>query len=524
MFWGKSARFQRGALAALLIVGGCATPEVRNKSTVVSPTAPPLPSPPVVVSTVPAERPLPSPPAVVSTVPAERPSTVPIGELKLWSYIGTQLSLPRKARKEIRAELAWFKSNRDYMERVSERAAPYLYFVTQALQERGLPLDLALLPIIESAYQPQAHSSAGARGLWQFIPSTGRMFGLEQTWWYDGRSDVVSATLAALDYLSILHRKFDGDWLLALAAYNCGEAAVSRAIKRNKRAGKAIDFWSLELPRETEAYVPRLLAAAIIVADPARFEIRMHPVPNEPYFAEIDLGQQTDLTKAAQIASVREVDFKLLNPGFRRLATPPDGPHTVLVPIPNADRLKRGIASLPPEQRLTWGTHRIKPGDTLGHIAERYGTSVAALQRWNKLRGTLIRVGRTLAVPPLGKAGQTTQAIERQGTKRVYAVRSGDTLSHIAQAYRVSVSQLVAWNKLSQSDLLYPRQQLEIWSSQSTVADPNQVRIYNVRPGDSLWRIARRFKISVADLRRWNRLASEGLLHPGQQLLLASSI
>jgi membrane-bound lytic murein transglycosylase D len=514
MFWEGRTALPLAAVAIAAMTGGCMLPGLRE-------------APPVVGPSAPAIMPSPLSTQVEDRLPTENPiAALPIQDLELWSYIGARLSLPRDARREIRAELAWFKRNRGYLERVSERSAPYLYFITQALEERGLPLDLALLPIIESAYQPKALSKSGAGGLWQFIPSTGHIFGLEQNWWYDGRGDVVSATLAALDYLSVLHREFDGDWLLALAAYNCGEANVLRAINRNKRAGKSIDFWSLKLPSETEAYVPRLLAAATLVADAARFRLRLHPVPNQPYFALIDLGRQTDLGQVAEIAGVARADFDVLNPGFRRRATPPDGPHSVLVPVQNAERLKSGLASLPPQQRLTWGNYVVQPGDTLGHIADQYETSVAEIQRSNKLASTLIRAGQKLTFPPAGIASDPEPAVRRDGAKRIYAVRSGDTLSHIAHTHRVSVSQLVAWNNLSHSALLYPRQRLEIWGDAKPVAGKDQrlSRTYNVKPGDSLWRIARRFKISVDDLRRWNSLPVSNLLKPGQQLLLAGNI
>ena len=215
MFWEGRTALPLAAVAIAAMTGGCMLPGLRE-------------APPVVGPSAPAIMPSPLSTQVEDRLPTENPiAALPIQDLELWSYIGARLSLPRDARREIRAELAWFKRNRGYLERVSERSAPYLYFITQALEERGLPLDLALLPIIESAYQPKALSKSGAGGLWQFIPSTGHIFGLEQNWWYDGRGDVVSATLAALDYLSVLHREFDGDWLLALAAYGQASAPFS---------------------------------------------------------------------------------------------------------------------------------------------------------------------------------------------------------------------------------------------------------------------------------------------------------
>ena len=441
---------------------------------------------------------------------------------EVWLRIRRALTMAGATRPEVIKQLGWFKRNPDYMQRVSQRAEPYLYFIVEELERRQLPLDLALLPIIESAYQPTAYSRGRAAGLWQFVAATGRRYGLHQDWWFDERREVVSASRAAMDYLSALHAKFGGNWLHALAAYNCGENKVARSIRRNRDNGKPTDFWSLKLPTETRAYVPKLLAVATIVADPAGHGITLTAIPNRRYFQTVDLGAQTDLAEATRLAGISEAEFKALNPAFRRGVTPPEGPHSVLVPVAKADQLSAGIALLTPEQRLPWPLHRVSPGDTLSDIALKYGSSVAALQRVNRLRGSLIRAGQTLVVPR-GVKGPTVaspRVLSRNGTH--YTVRSGDSLWAIARHLKIKLRDLRAWNGLDTQAVLQPGQRLVISTDTgaNVKATPTTLRHYCVRPGDSLWRIARRFNLSVEDLQTWNRLPDNALLQPGQRIHL----
>jgi len=227
----------------------------------------------------------------------------------------------------IDTQLAWFERNPEYLERVFQRAQRYMYHIVTEVEARGMPSEFALLPVVESAYEPFAYSSSRAAGLWQFIPGTGVRFGLKQTWWYDGRRDVVESTRAALDYLQALHDEFNGDWLLAIAAYNVGEAGVERAIAYNKSVGRPTDFWHLNLPAETRAYVPKLLAMKRLMAEPERYGLEFAPIANEPYFAVIDTDSQIDLKIATQLAGTTYDEIVALNPGYNRWATDPEGPH-----------------------------------------------------------------------------------------------------------------------------------------------------------------------------------------------------
>src|SRR5690606_28743990 len=291
-------------------------------------------------------------------------------------------------------EQSWFARHAAYLDRTFKRGERYLYHIVNEIEARDMPMELALLPVVESAFDPVAYSRARASGLWQFIPATGRRYGLKQNWYYDGRRDVIAATRAALDYLQFLHDEFEGDWLLAVAAYNCGEMNVARAIQRNRASGKPTDFFSLKLPRETRAYVPKLLAMRRIVADPAAHGLEFAPIPNEAYFAKVDVGGQIDLNVAAELAGLPKEELIALNPAFNHWVTDPDGPHHLLVPTTHAARFAEAVAALPPEERVRVVYHRVRPGDTLSAIASKYGVSVDALRATNKLRGSLIYPGQ----------------------------------------------------------------------------------------------------------------------------------
>jgi membrane-bound lytic murein transglycosylase D len=387
---------------------------------------------------------------------------------------------------------------------------------------------------VESAFNPIAYSRARAAGLWQFIPATGRQYGLKQNWYYDGRRDVVAATSAALDYLQFLHREFDGDWLLAVAAYNCGEANVGRAVARNRAAGKPIDFFSLKLPRETRAYVPKLLAMRRLVADPAAHGLLFAPIPNQPYFVKVATGGQLDLKVAAELAELPKEELLALNPAFNHWVTDPEGPHHLLVPIDREERLTAGIAALPPQERVRIVYHRVRPGDTLGGIADKYNVSVAILRSTNKIRGTLIHPGQDLLVAAAPRAGDAKFVVDadevepepiRTASSGKHRVRRGDTLWSIAKSHGVSLDRLANTNGLNRNGTLTVGQTLKIPGTATLAStDPDSVSpsgvTYIVRAGDTLSRIATKFRVSISDLLGWNSLASSNTIKPGQRLVM----
>ena len=452
----------------------------------------------------------------------------------LWQVVRDTQRLKAITNKRIKRQIAWYQKYNRTLERVSINARPFLYYIQKEVRRRQLPSELALIPVIESAFRPLARSPSGATGLWQFIASTGKRYGLAQTWWYDGRRDVVASTQAAFDYLEYLERQFEGDWLLAIAAYNAGEGNVHAAIKRNAAAGKETDYWSLKLPKETLTYVPRLLALAQIVKQPEVYGLKINAIDNRPYFREVDLRQQTDLTVAARLAGVSVDELRQINPGYKQWATPPEGPHRLLIPYPNVAAFNDSLAKLPSGEQLISQRHLIANGETLGGIARRYNTTVAALQQLNKLSSTRIRAGRTLLVPTSGKRSGENATVaatisDTDNSARLqHTVRSGDSLWAIARQYGATVSELVAWNNISKHSTLRLGQKITIRSSAASTVpttlqpnseqSPEKLLSYTVTRGDSLWEISKRFGVSVVALRKWNNLAKGKLLQPGQRL------
>ena len=475
--------------------------------------------------------------------PVEAEKVEAIDENDLWVRLRAGYGLDLTVENDrIRVQRDWYARHPKYFLRVTTRGERYLHYIVEQAEARDMPLELALLPIVESAFDPFAYSHGRAAGPWQFIPSTGDYFGLHRTWWEDQRRDVIKSTNAALDYLQKLSNRFDGDWLLALASYNAGGGTVSRAIRRNEEAGKPTDFWSLKLPRETKAYVPKLIAIAQIVQDPDTYDISLKAIPNEPYFAQVDTGGQIDLAQAAKLADISIEELYLLNPSYNRWATSPDGPHQLLVPVDREDRFSQALAEMPADQRMQWARYEIRPGDNLGAIARRYRTTPEVLRSINKLKSNTIIAGRTLLIPgpAAGKDSYTLSADSRLADnqnrqrdgrqKRNHTVRSGDTLWEISRQYNVGVKELARWNNMAPGDKLSIGQTLAVWSkgsgSSTTVAgrsDSNMVRqlSYSVRNGDSLYAIADRFNVSVNDIRSWNsKVASKRYIQPGQRLTL----
>jgi len=455
----------------------------------------------------------------------------------VWARLRAGFALPAVDHRAVAAEIDWYASSFDYLQHTTDRARLYLAYIVQEAERRKLPLELALLPIVESAFQPYARSPAGAMGIWQFMRSTGRRFGLEQTGWYDARRDIVESTRAAFEYLERLHEHLDGDWLLAVAAYNAGEGTVARARRRNRARGKPVDFFSLSLPAETRSYVPRLLAIAALVRDPQRHGLTLDPIDDAVYFRSVDVGSQISLGKAAKMAGITLNEMMLLNPGFFRHATDPDGPHRLLLPAEAAQGFQQALAETDPSERMTWSIHTVASGESLSAIASRYRVSVDQLKRANAIQGTLLRVGQELEVPTMPAttvvgelSAEVRRGMERariSGQRRVYRVRRGDSLWAIARRSKLTVSQLMAWNGLGKRSVLRPGQKLVIWNapSPSSVAASGNANadaaFYTVRRGDSLWEIARRHKLSTRDLAAWNALSISSLLRPGQKLRLS---
>ncbi len=472
----------------------------------------------------------------------------------IWDRIRTRFSLPDRDHPRVQASKNWYASRQVYLDRTIERATPYLHYIVEEIERRGMPSELALLPIVESAYQPLANSHAKAAGIWQFIPSTAKNYGLKLNWWYDGRRDIHASTRAALDYLQKLNNDFQGDWLLALAAYNAGEGAVMRAVNKNAAAGKPTDFWSLQLPVETQGYVPWLLAITDVVAAPAKFGVTLKSVSNQPYLTTITTDTQIDLALAAELADVPLEEVHRLNPGFNRWVTDPDGPHHLLLPIEKVESFKTKLASLPTEKRVTWTRHHVQKKQSLSYIASLYGTTTTLLRQINKLTSNIARASTDLLVPvatsDLGsyalriaqnstlQVSQNTSSTDEPKAKEKTAshtVGRGDTLWKVARKFGVTPRELAAWNDLTPKTRLSAGQQLVIRSGAGTTqrltlsrassrlanTETTLRRIsYKIRPGDTLTHIADRFDVTLAELRKWNTPAKIKSLKPGQKLTL----
>ncbi|MGB9428652.1 MAG: LysM peptidoglycan-binding domain-containing protein [Gammaproteobacteria bacterium] len=476
--------------------------------------------------------------------------TITPAEIKydnLWDYLGQHFSLSAAdGDGRVQGELNWYAAHGAYLARVANRARPYLYYIVQQVQAHKLPLDIALLPVVESAFDPFAYSHARAAGLWQFIPGTGRNWDLKQDWWYDGRRDIVASTRAALEHLQYLHTQFNNDWLLALAAYDSGAGTVSRAITRNERRGLPTDFWHLDLPAETRAYVPRLLAICQLVAAKGHDGVDLPAIPNQAYLAQVDAGGQIDLATAAKLAGISTEQMYLLNPGFNRWATDPDGPTTLLVPLDKKNEFATALAALPPHDRVQWATHRVQFGDTLGAIAHQHHTTVAVIRDLNGIHGNLIHINQMLLIPvarkTLADATLVAEArVARQNTyghdqytshgRIVHRVRSGESLWTIARRYGIKVSELTQWNGLTNHSVLHVGQKLTIQARRAKPLDtayesgpvPQDTRrtvYYTVRAGDSLYSISSRFNVGVADIASWNGITISDYLHAGERLKL----
>ena len=438
------------------------------------------------------------------------------------------------------AEKKWFARHPDYMVRVLTRAQRYLPYIVAELERRDMPLELALLPIVESAYDPFAYSHGRAAGLWQMIPGTATRFGIKQNWWYDGRRDVVDSTRAALDYLEYLYKFNNGDWLNAIASYNSGEGNVRRAVRRNTSANKPIDFWNLKLPKETSMYVPKLLALVEIVADPAKYNLTLPVVVDEPQFKIADIGGQLDLALAAELAGVDVDTVYQYNPGYNRWSTDPSGPHSLVMPIDVADEFIAALNEVPKSERVRWQRHKVKNGEAISQIAEKYNTTVSTIRSANNLKGNTIRAGHHLTIPvatkPLSAYSKSadarlakTQNRTRSGNKLEHIVRSGESFWTISQRYKVTTRQLSAWNGMAPRDTLSVGKKLVVWTNEATAprTSPTQAlgnttrRLhYTVRNGDSLYLIARKFRVGIDQIAQWNKIDKNKLLQPGQKLTM----
>lgn len=476
----------------------------------------------------------------------------------VWERLLSLYSLPDIKNPRIDRELYWYLEHPASLAILQQRAEPYLHHILDEIEAKNIPGELALLPVVESAFVPDAYSKADASGLWQFVPATGKEYGLQQNAWYDGRRDVYASTKAATTYLKELSDNFDGDWLLALASYNCGKGRVRKSIEKNEYLNLPTDYWSLDLPEETENYIPRLLAIAKLFANADEYNIHLQYIPNKPYFEVIDIKSPLDLQKAANLANTPLYAFLKLNPGFNRASTAPEGPHRLLVPVAQAQTFKRNLAMLPYSERVTINQYaekqttepsyqekyeaqatqlrgdrirtnlvqyKVKSGDNLASIANRNNTTIQSLQQVNHLTRNSVNSGMRLQIPSEAKSNNIPRLASASKPKstnaQVYAIKKGDTFFNISQRFSVTPKDIANWNNVTLKTALIPGRKLTIKSVDPQLASASSsIRLisYKVGQGDSLTQISRKFNVSVADLRKSNAATLVRGLRPGQIL------
>lgn len=433
----------------------------------------------------------------------------------LWPLVQKRMQLNHQLdHKRVRQEIAWLRNHPDFLQRLAPRFESYAPFIFREIERRDLPAEILFVPVIESALDPFAFSPGGAAGLWQFMPATGNRFKLKRDWWVDERRDPMLATVAALDYLELLYRRFD-DWYLAIAAYNAGEGRISRAVRR---AGHK-NFFKLRVPKETAGYIPRLLAFAAVFNEPEKYDFNLPFVSTSVGLKAVETGSQLDLTRAAQALGVTVEKLYEWNPSLNQWATHPRGPHRLLVSQPGRDA-QALIDAIPVEERLSWQRHQIRSGDTLGQLAERHNIDTGTLMRANQLKNDIIHIGDSLLIPT-GTRGDNQERLlpSRRSDvgKKSYRVVRGDSLSEIAQRFNVSLRKLQRLNQIGPGATLRVGQRLVIPQSRDSLVKAIN---YKVREGDSLSRIAARFNVTTKEIRGWNELDLAKYLQPGQRLRL----
>ena len=435
-------------------------------------------APPPASTVAAVESPLLAPLAIATDIMAQNVANIDLTKNRqndLWQRMRAGFAMPDLTTPAAQDKTTWYAARIEYVKRSFERSRPFLFHIVEELEKRGMPTELALLPLVESAYNPKAVSSAQAAGMWQFIPSTGKHYKLTQDWWRDDRRDIIASTTAALDYLQMLHGMF-GDWHLALAAYNWGEGAVGRAIERAKAKGQPYDYASLKMPAETAGYVPKLQAVKNLVMNPALYNLALPDVPNAPYFATITKDRDIDVKTAARFADMPVEDFVTLNPAHNRPVIPGANKPVLILPADRIDTFKQNLQDSDGKSLSSWQAYLMKAGEKLDQIAARFGIDLATLRSVNGI-GTRSRLtpGHTLLVPKSGlvsSGGMTSGGSGRAGeiplpvnldqpavlaqeraVRTAYVVRKGDTLADIAKKFNVSAEDVKRSNNLASLSL-----------------------------------------------------------------------
>jgi membrane-bound lytic murein transglycosylase D len=450
------------------------------------------------------------------------PSAAEISDV--WIRIRQQIQIDVPNTIDVSQQRDFYRRHQRLLKQVAVRAEPFLFHIVTELEKRKMPVEIALLPIVESSFNPLAQAGAPA-GLWQMVPQTARNFGLQRNDWYDGRKDPIASTKAALDYLQYLHDNLGNDWLNAIAAFNSGEGRVQKAIDRNLKQGKAIDFWSLNLPKQSTIYLPKWLALIDLLEHAEKYNVHWPIIHNQPYIGIVNINGPVDLQQVANLTQIKLSELKTLNPGFKR-STTAAGEQSLVLPLSKIDLFAQNKSQLRMVKLAQTHLYKVKSGDSLGLIASKHGTTVAKLKQLNQLKSDQLKIGQQLVVN--ADTLKKSELVSKTNTKKTqrkstnYSVKSGDNLWLIAKKFKIDSAELAAYNKLTATSALKPGQSLKIPAHRepSKTSAGVQSQIYVVKKGDSLDKIAKKQKVKLTDLLRLNRLKPDSMLQPGQKLQL----
>lgn len=410
---------------------------------------------------------------------------------------------------------------------MARQSEPYIYHIINEIKKKKLPGELALIPMIESGFDPFAYSGAGAAGLWQLMPGTGSGLGLKQDWWFDGRRSISQSTQAALDYFTYLKSYFQGNWLLAIAAYDSGQGKIHRALQAAGFTRNRAEFWKLSVPKETRKYIPRLLAIAEVLQNPQRYNVNLPPIAYEPYFEPVEIGSQIDLNQAAKLADISYEELIRLNPGYNRWVTAPYKPFRLLLPKEKVQQFNEKLNELPDAHRVNWQRHQVKSGETLSAIALNYHSSVNIIKKINNMKNDTLRPQQFLLIPDnkslphpvkhtVNKIQQINRSTESRFQRVVHIVQAEDSYGSIARLYGVSPGQIRYWNNLASAITLPKGAQLTIWKRRGSKSGS-----YVIKKGDTVSKIALQHQSTTRKILALNPGLKTDRLKPGKRIRLA---
>ena len=444
----------------------------------------------------------------------------------IWSNLRDGFCLDNIYSVRVLREIEWFVNNKSFLYRSISRAEPFLYHIVKKLQEKNLPLELALLPIVESGYQPYAYSPSSAAGIWQFIPPTAKEYGLSRNWWYDGRRDVIESTDAAIHFLSDMHRHFRGNWLLAIASYNTGAGKVGRAMKKTNVFVGDVNFWDLDLPRETEIYVPKLIALRDIILNPSYYGLKLPHLENKPTTSFVKIQYPIDFYTLSIITNTSQQELYRLNPGFSTWLLLPEMQNKILLPIGKNKLFYKKYKEIT-KHIFHQKIHLIIKGDSLYSISRLYNVTIKSLKKLNNLKSDLIIAGKKLKLP-IDTTRSDVEYITINSQKYFisnkifpynHTVKRYDNWYRIAKSYNVTLSTLLKWNKATKKTKLKVGQRIKILMRAPMLSPTKKIKLrYVVNSGDTTAILSNGFGITKEQLIKTNGLKSSKYLTAGKSL------